>query len=481
MSIAVMTQVWEKSTQKGAALLLLLALADFANAEGIAWPSIETLAQRTRVSERQVQRAAYALEAKGELYIMQGVGRTHPNHYFIPVGKTREEIEATIKGDIFTPFKLSPEDRKRLEKVTFLDVKGDIFNEKGDIAMSPDPIDPSLDPSNIIHSSSSASHMKSDSLAEELDAPITDNKHLNAFKANQASKVLAVEEKETRTHPPVPRDPLLIERLALNEDESVPPEPVGRTFIDGAGIRAMVAHYAPLKDSEIKTPESQFTKESRKNDPPAETFIPNGYKLLTSTDLTEPLHLIPADKGRAAKALCKKPFPFRLFPTPGMSQVKKPCEECWRIATTPKPTKAPPAPRKPQPWDVFADAIAKAGFQGVNDKFVGFVLHGVKKQDCRGIIAVECDLQGKERSDLDYQALADLVPRFWKDYQMECPGKPLRDCSKWTSRWEGWRRTQMTKAQARPKPVAHIRYTKDPVTGKDVGNYCICEIGHNHD
>jgi hypothetical protein len=39
MSIKVMSQVWEHSTRKGTRLLLLLALADFANDEGICYPA----------------------------------------------------------------------------------------------------------------------------------------------------------------------------------------------------------------------------------------------------------------------------------------------------------------------------------------------------------------------------------------------------------------------------------------------------------
>ena len=52
MSIPCMNRVWEQSNQKGAALLLLVALADYATcfpltktgSNGLAWPGIETLA-----------------------------------------------------------------------------------------------------------------------------------------------------------------------------------------------------------------------------------------------------------------------------------------------------------------------------------------------------------------------------------------------------------------------------------------------------
>jgi len=41
-----MTYVWEHSSQKGTLLLLLLAVADFADKDGKAYPSIRTLANR---------------------------------------------------------------------------------------------------------------------------------------------------------------------------------------------------------------------------------------------------------------------------------------------------------------------------------------------------------------------------------------------------------------------------------------------------
>lgn len=56
MSIAAMAHIWEHSQQAGRELLLMLAIADFANDQGVAWPSINTLARRTRTATRTVQR-----------------------------------------------------------------------------------------------------------------------------------------------------------------------------------------------------------------------------------------------------------------------------------------------------------------------------------------------------------------------------------------------------------------------------------------
>ena len=76
MSIKVMSQVWEHSQMKGSALLLLIAVADFADDEGYAFPSTETLAQKIRMSTRQVIRLRQMLYESGELeYVSGGNGK----------------------------------------------------------------------------------------------------------------------------------------------------------------------------------------------------------------------------------------------------------------------------------------------------------------------------------------------------------------------------------------------------------------------
>ena len=74
MSIKVMTNVWSHSTQKGGCLLLLLALADFSNDEGLCWPSVSTLAHKSRLSRRSVQGHIQALVDAGELEIVEPCG-----------------------------------------------------------------------------------------------------------------------------------------------------------------------------------------------------------------------------------------------------------------------------------------------------------------------------------------------------------------------------------------------------------------------
>lgn len=76
MSIKWMSDAWENSSQKGASLLLLICLADYANEEGIAWPSLTSLAKKTRLSVRHVQSQIKGLADAGELKILSfGTGR----------------------------------------------------------------------------------------------------------------------------------------------------------------------------------------------------------------------------------------------------------------------------------------------------------------------------------------------------------------------------------------------------------------------
>jgi hypothetical protein len=86
MSVKVMGLVWERSRASGSDLLVLLAIADNAHDDGAgAWPSIDTLAFKTRLSRRNVQYVLKHLEALGELSVERGRGRKHVNSYAINV------------------------------------------------------------------------------------------------------------------------------------------------------------------------------------------------------------------------------------------------------------------------------------------------------------------------------------------------------------------------------------------------------------
>jgi Helix-turn-helix domain len=83
MSIRIMTQVWDKSMHKGSELLLMLAIADNANDEGIAWPRIATIARKIRMSTRQTKRLIKSVESSGELEVVRARGRKYSSTYRI--------------------------------------------------------------------------------------------------------------------------------------------------------------------------------------------------------------------------------------------------------------------------------------------------------------------------------------------------------------------------------------------------------------
>lgn len=104
---------------KDGRLLVLLSLADHANALDLSWPSVPTLSKRTRICERQVQRVIQWLDEHGYIEIVEkGNGRGKLTRY-----------KLTVKGDIGAdaePLKGDIGDIKE-------DIKGDIEIRKGDI------------------------------------------------------------------------------------------------------------------------------------------------------------------------------------------------------------------------------------------------------------------------------------------------------------------------------------------------------------
>jgi len=106
MSIAVMAYVWEHSAQRGTDLTLILAIADFANEDGIAWPAIETLARRIRSDERTAQRAARRLQKAGELRIQAGAGPRGTHLYQVLMNRTLPLFAEQHWGGNLPPVKL---------------------------------------------------------------------------------------------------------------------------------------------------------------------------------------------------------------------------------------------------------------------------------------------------------------------------------------------------------------------------------------
>jgi hypothetical protein len=102
-----MNRVWEASRQSGGALLVLLAIADFADDDGLAYPSIATLARKARLSDRQVQRVIAGLVAARELTVEPRAGRQGSHLFRVATGASAAS-SATSRQSVSTPDEMSP-------------------------------------------------------------------------------------------------------------------------------------------------------------------------------------------------------------------------------------------------------------------------------------------------------------------------------------------------------------------------------------
>ena len=79
-----MSEVWEHADSEGGELLVLLALADFADDSGWCFPSVPVVAAKARLSPRQARTHIRRLEAKGLVFCPSTKGGAgHSNRYRI--------------------------------------------------------------------------------------------------------------------------------------------------------------------------------------------------------------------------------------------------------------------------------------------------------------------------------------------------------------------------------------------------------------
>ncbi|WP_084401213.1 MULTISPECIES: helix-turn-helix domain-containing protein [Lentzea] len=146
MSIKVVTLAWEYAPVAGNELLLLLAIADQANDLGTdAWPSIDTLARKTRLNKRTVQRLLQRLSSAGLVAIEPGGGR-RSNRYTIDLELLVSPSSRTADDDDTLPAERHPgqsvtRDTGATPGATVLD------HRSHDTAMSPNPSHTALSPS----------------------------------------------------------------------------------------------------------------------------------------------------------------------------------------------------------------------------------------------------------------------------------------------------------------------------------------------
>lgn len=99
MSISVMSEVWNKSQHSGSELLMLLAIADFSDDHGKAYPSVSTLSTKCRMSRRNVQYVINNLKSSGELTvsIKKGPPPKFPNLYRVNLNALQAKPTAQVK------------------------------------------------------------------------------------------------------------------------------------------------------------------------------------------------------------------------------------------------------------------------------------------------------------------------------------------------------------------------------------------------
>ena len=122
LSVEVTRNIWAETRAEGAALLVLLALGDYANTDGEAWPRLATLARKTRISERQTRRHLARLLELGELRVIAAPGRGRATRYQVTCGPAPAGNPPTAeKGVVHDTFRLT-------QRGTSTTQKGDIHD-----------------------------------------------------------------------------------------------------------------------------------------------------------------------------------------------------------------------------------------------------------------------------------------------------------------------------------------------------------------
>ena len=83
MSVDMIRAAWEATVPTPTHLLVLVALADYANSEGVCWPKVSTLAAKVPVNKRQVQRILKALRDCGEIEVAEGERGWRTRRYYL--------------------------------------------------------------------------------------------------------------------------------------------------------------------------------------------------------------------------------------------------------------------------------------------------------------------------------------------------------------------------------------------------------------
>ncbi|UCV15520.1 helix-turn-helix domain-containing protein [Quatrionicoccus australiensis] len=98
MSVRTMARVWESSQHAGSDLLMLLAIADFSDDDGNAYPAVATLAAKCRMKERNCRYILRTLEGSGELSIKSNAGPHGSNLYRVNLTRLGLQHSAGVQS-----------------------------------------------------------------------------------------------------------------------------------------------------------------------------------------------------------------------------------------------------------------------------------------------------------------------------------------------------------------------------------------------
>lgn len=102
MSVRVMSQVWGLDLPDSE-MLIMLALADWSNDEGVCWPSIAQLRAKTRKGERTIQGVIKSLVSKGHMSRTENCGQgcvytLHPRSDCAPAAAAPRKVRTPAKS-----------------------------------------------------------------------------------------------------------------------------------------------------------------------------------------------------------------------------------------------------------------------------------------------------------------------------------------------------------------------------------------------
>lgn len=89
MSVRCITAVFDHSRHAGTELLMLVVLADYSDDEGNSYPSVAALARKCRMKPRNANYILGALQASGELRVLNNGGPKGTNRYRINLAQLR--------------------------------------------------------------------------------------------------------------------------------------------------------------------------------------------------------------------------------------------------------------------------------------------------------------------------------------------------------------------------------------------------------